>query len=262
MFKKFFVGLLIAMVGVCFGAEFVASEASKLLGAKDYVKLQQYLQTNNECKNDISKLQYNYYLFFARMTVKKDVNKSNIMTLVKQEFKEGKINFNLSLQLLFLSRIYIPELKQNLEFMKLTKQFYEENKTQKLNYCTHVFLSYMGLKEFDNLLNLLNISEEKQIQKFVCGQINGSYLKSFTTEQKITYFRMVSNNPSKFIRNANDLTFIVKQASKIIDTKYDSTMKELYTKLNRTFYSKITESEEWKQALVLVNLQIKAYGIQ
>ena len=91
---------------------------------------------------------------------------------------------------------------------------------------------------------------------------NDNYLTSFTTEQKITYFGMISNNPTKFIRNANDLTFVVKQASKIIDTKYDAVMKELYTKLNRTFYGKITESEEWKQALVLVNLQIKAYGIQ
>ena len=261
MLKKFFVGLLIAMVGVCFGAKFNNAEANKLLNAKDYVKLQQYLQTNNEYDATYKAI-YNRYAFIVRIMVKKDVNKSNILSLVKQEIKEGRLDYAQSMNILFMSRVYIPELRQNYEFARLTKQFYEENKTQKYGASSYnaICSAYIHLKEFDNLLNLLNSLQENKIANATCAMVNRS-LKEFTTEQKIAYFGMVGKNSTKFVRTAKDLTSVVEQSSKITDTKYDAVMKELYTKLNRSFYSKITVSEEWKQALVMVNLQIKAYGM-
>ena len=255
------VGLLIAMVGVCFGAKFDSKEAEKLLKEKDYVKLQQYLQTNNEYDATYKAI-YNRYAFIVRIMIKKDVNKSSILSLVKQEIKEGKLDCAQSVNLLLMSRVYIPELRQNYEFARLTKQFYEENKTQKYGASSNnaICSAYIHLKEFDNLLNFLNSLQENKIANVTCTMVNRS-LKEFTTEQKITYFGMVSKNPIKFIRTANDLILVIQQASKITDTKYDAVMKELYTKLNRAFYSKIVESDTWKQALVNLQLIMKPYNL-
>ena len=255
------IGLLIAMVGVCFGAKFDSKEAEKLLKEKDYVKLQQYLQTNNEYDAKYKAI-YNRYAFIVRIMIKKDVNKSNILSLVKQEIKEGKLDCAQSVNLLLMSRVYIPELRQNYEFARLTKQFYEENKTQKYGASSHnaICSAYIHLKEFDNLLNFLNSLQENKISNVTCTMVNKS-LKNFTTEQQINYFGMVSKNPTKFIRTANDLILVIQQASKITDTKYDAVMKELYTKLNRAFYSKIVESDTWKQALVNLQLIMKPYNL-
>ena len=72
---------------------------------------------------------------------------------------------------------------------------------------------------------------------------------------------MLNENPELYINSAKELGQVVEMLAQITDQKYDVLIKDLYIKLNRVFYRKISESDDWKLSLVKLQLQMKAYNI-
>ena len=82
-----------------------------------------------------------------------------------------------------------------------------------------------------------------------------------SNEQKIALINVIGSDPVLYISTAKDLTYVIEMVKTLSDPKYDEVVKPFINKLNRAFYDKITESDDWKQAVVKLNLVIKSYGL-
>jgi len=256
--KHLLIGFLSLMLTCGFAAEFKFKEANKLITQKNYVSLQEYLKTNNEYKSEQSKYQFAYCELYVKTAIAKEITKTNILSKINDELKAGKINYHYALPFLYGSR-QIKELNiSRLEAAMLTKTFYEQNitniKTQELS----VVAAFITLKEYDKLLAYL---EKYQPVRSQVKELVFAIIKKFTDEQKITFIKMVTNNCTKYIDNAARLSAFIDMLNTLNNQKYDEVVKPCLIILNRTYYSKISEGDTWKQALVKLQLTMKPYGL-
>jgi len=76
----------------------------------------------------------------------------------------------------------------------------------------------------------------------------------------IECLNLLADNPLK-ITTAQQLETIVGKFGKLTNPKYDESLKACMVALNRAFYPNIGKSDAWKQAVVNLQLKMKAYGI-
>ena len=258
--KHLLIGFLSLILTCGFAAEFRFEEAYKFVTNKNYLGLQEYLKTNNEYKSEQSKYQFTYCELYVKTTIAKEITKTNIVSKINDELKAGKINHRYSLTFLYSSR-QIKELNiSRLEAAMLTKTFYEQNSTNIKTQDLSVVAAFITLKEYDKLLAYLEKYQaalHPQIKKLVFSK----GIKKFTVEQKITFIKMVTNNCKKYIDNAAQLSAFIDMLNTLNNQKYDEVVKPCLIILNRTYYSKISEGDTWKQALVKLQLTMKPYGL-
>lgn len=249
--KKIMVVLLVAMVGVAFGGKFEVSEYKKFVEAKDYAGLKAYIVTNNEGNS----LMYTLALLKVKGYLDKTLTKANFVQQVEKQCKANNLKDFSILTVLYQARNFVPDLTPQ-EAALATKNYYMN---KNMTYALPVMVNaYCALNQYDNCINYIKKFKRNRGSQFTALF---SHYKKMSNEQKIALINVIGSDPVLYISTAKDLTYVIEMVKTLSDPKYDEVVKPFINKLNRAFYDKITESDDWKQAVVKLNLVIKSYGL-
>lgn len=248
--------MVLALSATSIAAEFNISAARKFSKEKNYVGLQNYLKTNNECKSARDKHYYTYFQYMVRVRHLKEFNIDTLLSSIKNDVKNNNISPERAIGLLYSSREAGGEFATNKNFARLTIKFFESEPNMALH--PAVIYSYQSLGDHNTVISLLS---KKKITGTVGAWVVQKCAQSFTTENKLALLEIIKNKPTEFVFVPNDLKSVIALSKRFSDVKHDTLIKDLYLKLNRLFYSKISVSDEWKAAIIELNLQMKAYGL-
>lgn len=256
MIKNIFLfGMVLALSVTSIAAEFNSDTARKFVKEKNYVALQNYLKTNNECKSAKDKQWYASFQYKVRVIHLKEFKMDTLLSSVKNDVKNNNISDRIAIDILYSSRYAGGEFATNKNFARLTIKYFESEPNIALH--PPVIYSYQSLGNHNTVISLL--SKRKAPGRVGAWVVAGA--KSFTDENKLALLELIKNRPTEFVFGPNDLKSVIALSKRFSDVKHDTLLKDLYLKLNRLFYSKISVSDEWKAAIIELNLQMKAYGL-
>lgn len=266
--KKFLIMSILSLTCLTsFAAKFNLAKAGTFVVAKDWTGLQNYTKTNTELEAPRHKKIVVTLNLIARSKIAKDITKENFIQEIQKAVKENNLPKEDQLYILYSSRSFTKDLTIQ-ESAKLTLDYFTENnfKIQDINpdNLQSIFYSYLQLNDFKNATilykEIIKQSKNKSFTKAATYSYN-KRLTNFSFEEKLEYAKMLNENPELYINSAKELGQVVEMLAQITDQKYDVLIKDLYIKLNRIFYRKISESDDWKLSLVKLQLQMKAYNI-
>ena len=258
--KKMLVVAFIAMVGSAFAGEFDMKEFTKY--KDNLVKAKEYFEANQDCKKENVE-RYSYLL--AKIVpdyLNKKFNASNygeyIEQLVNNDDKISKESkFNVKLKLVANADYYYKMPIQD-SCLAAKKLYLNDEKSME-----EFQKNYNTLTLFHRLVN-----QTKEYEKGyeIAKKIGNPYFKFIysdstnNSENIIESINELSNDLS-FVKRPTQVTLILKKIDKLTNAKYDDGVKNLLKALNKTFYPKISENENWKKIVVQIQLKMKAYGI-
>ena len=131
MVKKMMIGLLIAMVGVCFGAKFESNVALNFITTKNFNKLPEYIKTNNEVDvSSTAKGWYEHSIYVVSEIIidlnNKSINVDNIEKTIESKMGAIKAPKKYYLIVASILRFVIPHEKAN----KIVENLYEKYKAE------------------------------------------------------------------------------------------------------------------------------------
>ena len=160
MVKKMMVGLLIAMVGVCFGAKFERNVALNFITTKNFTKLSEYIKTNNEISNDDLYGSSIYVLSEIMIGLNdKSINADNVEKIMESKMDAIKAPKKYYIMVAGYLRLLIPREKSN----KIIENVYEKYKAEMPENMSQVLRCYSETKQYDKYLNYVDVTSNKKV---------------------------------------------------------------------------------------------------
>lgn len=262
MKKIFTVGcMLLAGIGL-FAGEFSFKEFSALHGANDLAGMKKYVEQNNTITEKTFKNVYRFLLakFIVQLKVDKNVTADNVIQTIDQLVDQEKTLSNdqkLSAKTeMYLFSCSYAELKPVVD-----KKLIEiGNDNQKLAAIINnkigdyqIWSLYIRRADF-------NSSIVKGAKYRPVHAIKYAVAKRLDNQTIIAVINALIENVDA-VRNPKDLIQILSLIGKLSNPVYDESVKTLLTVLNRQCYPKIQVSEDWKKAVVQLQLTMKAYNL-
>ena len=241
-----------------FGGEFKWSEWAKL---SDDNQKAAYVKSNTEYNKEQT---FSYFL--AKLTVSAKVDKkvtsANMINSIDALVTESKLTGDQAVLLKYYLLCHgywwcglskddaytsaITAIVNNSEIVNMLKQ----SKNGKI--CLTHF--YSNLKKYNDMVDIL-ISLDNPASAFVTA-VTYNLGQSYYTK---TINALIENATS--VNNPNILKNVIRCINKLNNPAYDEQIKPLLIVLNRQCYPKIQISEDWKKAVVQLQLIMKTYGL-
>ena len=263
MKKIFTIGcMLLTGIGL-FAGEFNFREFNTLNAANDLTGMKKYVEQNGTITEKTFKKVYQLLCakLIVLLKVDKTITADNVFQTIDQLVDQEKTlsdNQKLSIKVqLYLVCFRFAELKPVVD-----KKLVEiGNDNQKLAAVTNDMLSpnqiwslYIRRADFNsssivkaakfNPINAFKLAVNKKLDKQIIIAVTNTLIEHVNT-----------------IRTPAQLTGVIAVVSKLNSLVYDESVKTLLTVLNRHCYPKIQVSEDWKKAVVQLQLVMKAYNL-
>lgn len=268
MKKIFTFGCMLLGISSLFAGEFNWSEFQPFYKANDVAGMKKYIETNGTLPSGDKSTINNKYMFIlckliVKNAVEKNVTPDNVYTIIDQLVGEQS-NWSDSEKLAVRTRVY----HANAGWLKISKNndLYKQKMTEIGNKSenveslktTHVnkqdvilvarFRSDFerlvpSVAKFDPWITFNLVMSHKFGKQAIVASIN-SLVEDIA----------VINDPAKLNR-------VIFHINKLTNPEYDEQVKTLLVVLNRQCYPKIQINDQWKAAVVQLQLVMKSYGL-
>ena len=266
MKKIFTFGCMLLGIGL-FAGEFNFKEFNALYKANDVAGMKTYIETNKTLPSNKLTVGNKYSFVLSKLIVKnvveKNITQDNVYTIIDQLLNEQsswsdgeKLAIKFSLYYRYNQSLNIG-INRDLWSQK-TKEISNKSENIESLKTTHgaakdVIIVCQYRSDFENLVPSVAKFEPYIVFDVVMNRKFGKQAIVTSINSLIENITVI-NTPAKLNR-------VITQIGKLTNPEYDEQVKTLLVVLNRQCYPKIQISEQWKQAVVQLQLVMKSYGL-
>jgi hypothetical protein len=270
---KFLMSSILVFSVMCsvFAGKFEISAAGKLLKAKNYTGVVEYVKANKECKTTYHKFMYVSYMLVEQGFINKAVTVQNFEETVDKLIVNSGITFTANEKILCKTFAFT-----NAQFANISRpnikpaflKFYTANSAVIDNALTSFNKLSMQLAVMFHMQPNQDLKRAFEYAILDARDANDARIKISVTAAKHLgpeyidkLFQVITKAPTKRIYTAAQLNQIIELSKRLSEPKYDATVKALYIALKRSFYQNIVKGDDWKAAVTNLQLQMNAYGM-
>lgn len=252
----------VAAVSSVFGGEFKMEEFRALMKAKNVAGMKQYVEANKPTSTADTQKMYQYYAAkFVAMepkvenyftTIDQLVDQSKELTEDQKLFVKAHL-YNLGW---WFAQIDYKLVPTRVEMMKPIANDNQKFNSIVNNPKVHPQVAW-------NLFRLRSDFESNIVR---AAKFNPQSAFAYAAAKKLNkqvvgeIINIIVNDPT-FIKQPSTLNSILTGITKLNNPAYDESVKTLLIVLNRQCYPKIQVNDQWKQAVVQLQLIMKSYGL-